>query len=148
MGSLIARQSCARPFHGRCNHQQSSWFSAAPYCGAENHCLLCQVVPSRQRRLLSPHGYLVVYCCSKLFPIKTNGLWSNGQWSTVNGQWNNALFRRVRGGLYLYPARDILLFIVVLSCFQINHPHSLLYSLTPHSSFGFALVRPERPISQ
>jgi len=24
VGSLIARQSCARPFHGRCNHQQSN----------------------------------------------------------------------------------------------------------------------------
>jgi hypothetical protein len=47
---------------------------------------------------LSNRGYPVVFSCELLFPIKTNGLWSNGQWSTVNGQWNNALFRRVRGG--------------------------------------------------
>jgi len=39
------------------------------------------------------------------------------------------LFRRVRDGPSTHM--DILLFIVVLSCFQINHPHSLLYSFTP-----------------
>jgi len=25
----------------------------------------------------------VVYCCELLFPIKANGLWSNGQWSKM-----------------------------------------------------------------
>ena len=101
VGSLIARQSCARPFHGRCYHQQSSWFSAAPYCGAENHCLLCPVVPScfqlkpmvygqmvnGQRLMVNgimrcsvasataplPTWIMLFYSCSKLFPIKTNG---------------------------------------------------------------------------